>query len=63
MLTCEQRWVGEGVFERCGIVNRSKGHRNYDGSNPEDMHEYYEHKHETSSWFGKVKEATVITIV
>ncbi|KAG7294041.1 hypothetical protein NEMBOFW57_004103 [Staphylotrichum longicolle] len=35
----------------------------YDGSKLEDMHEYHEHQRETSPWFGKVKEAVVITIV
>jgi hypothetical protein len=60
VLTCAQHRVGEGVFERCGLVCRSKAIRNY---GPDQMQEYCEHTRERSLWFGSLKEAVDITIV
>jgi hypothetical protein len=60
VLTCAQRRAGEGVFERCGLVRRSKPLSNY---GPDKIEEYSEHTRETSPWFGRLKEAVDITIV
>ncbi|KAK4140917.1 heterokaryon incompatibility protein-domain-containing protein [Dichotomopilus funicola] len=54
------RRVGDGVFERCGIVGRSKRFSSFGAA---DMAKYYEHTRGTSPWFGDVKEPVVIVIV
>ncbi|KAK0743044.1 heterokaryon incompatibility protein-domain-containing protein [Schizothecium vesticola] len=54
------RQVKEGVFERHGIVGRS---RRYQGSGPEGMEEYCEHTHSTSAWFKSVKDPIIVTVI